>query len=214
MKNSDSTKQYVKGEQTRQHILDVAKAEFLEKGYLGVSIRNIAKIAEVTTGAVFRYFPDKESLFGALVDSVADTVLSMYSKGNQQGYQLLEGGEPQKMWQISDQFIHNFVEYLFANKEAFSLLINCSGGSPYESFIDNLVAEVERQTYAFLQEMLKKEYPCKKLSSVEIHVLISAQYHAIFEIVRHDLSKEDAISRLRLIGEFFRPGWNSIFGGK
>ena len=95
------------------------------------------------------------------------------------------------MWQISDQFIHNFVEYLFANKEAFSLLINCSGGSPYESFIDNLVAEVERQTYAFLQEMLKKEYPCKKLSSDEIHVLISAQYHAIFEIVRHDLSKED-----------------------
>ena len=118
------------------------------------------------------------------------------------------------MWEISDQFIYNFVEYLFVNKEAFSLLINCSSGSPYEGFIDNLVAEVEQQTYSFLQEMLKKEYPCKKLSQDEIHVLISAQYHAIFEIVRHDLSKEDAISRLRLIGEFFRPGWNSIFGGK
>lgn len=211
MKSNDSAKQYVKGEQTRQHILDVAKAEFLEKGYLGASIRNIAKLAELTTGAVFRYFPDKESLFSSLVSPVADTVLSMYSNGNQQGYQLLEDGEPQKMWQISDQFIYNFVEYLFSNKEAFSLLINCSSGSPYEGFMDDLVEEVEKQTFSFLQDMLKKGYPCKNLSNDEIHVLISAQYYAIFEIVRHDLSKEEATARLHLIGDFFRPGWSNIF---
>lgn len=183
MKNSNSSKHYVKGAQTRQHILTVAKTEFLEKGYLGASIRNIAKIAGVTTGAVFRYFPDKESLFHTLVSPVAETVLSMYSTGNQQGYQLLENGDPQKMWQISDQFIYNFVEYLFHNKEAFSLLINCSSGSPYEGFMEHLVAEIEKQTFSFLQEMIKKGYPCKHLSSDEIHVLISAQYYAIFEIV-------------------------------
>ena len=212
MGDGDSPKQYVKGEQTRQHILAVAKREFLEKGYLGASIRSIAKLSEVTTGAIFRYFPDKESLFGALVSPVADTVLSMYSAGGQQGCQLLESGEPQKMWRISDQFVHDFVEYLFGNKEAFALLVNCSGGSSYERFMDRLVAEAEEQTYSFLQEMLRKGYPCKDLSREEIHILISAQYYAIFEIVRHDLSKEDAAARLRLIGDFFRPGWNGIFG--
>ena len=61
MKSNDSVKQYVKGEQTRQHILDVAKAEFLEKGYLGASIRNIAKLAELTTGAVFGIFQIKKA---------------------------------------------------------------------------------------------------------------------------------------------------------
>ncbi len=212
MKNNDSAKQYVKGEQTRQHILDIAKKEFLEKGYYDVSIRNIAKTAELTTGAVFRYFPDKESLFGALVSPVAESVLSMYRSGNEQGYQLLEEGVPQDIWQISEQFIHDFIQYLFANKEAFSLLINCSSGSPYESFMDDLVEEVEKQTYSFLQEMLKKGYPCRNLSTDEIHVLISAQYYAIFEIVRHDLSIEEATARLHLIADFFRPGWDRIFG--
>lgn len=56
MKNSNSSKHYVKGAQTRQHILTVAKTEFLEKGYLGASIRNIAKIAGVTTGSSLSVF--------------------------------------------------------------------------------------------------------------------------------------------------------------
>ena len=136
----------------------------------------------------------------------------MYRSGNEQGYQLLEEGVPQDIWQISEQFIHDFIQYLFANKEAFSLLINCSSGSPYESFMDDLVEEVEKQTYSFLQEMLKKGYPCRNLSTDEIHVLISAQYYAIFEIVRHDLSIEEATARLHLIADFFRPGWDRIFG--
>ena len=78
--------------------------------------------------------------------------------------------------------------------------------------MDDLVEEVEKQTYSFLQEMLKKGYPCRNLSTDEIHVLISAQYYAIFEIVRHDLSIEEATARLHLIADFFRPGWDRIFG--
>ena len=48
-----------KGEATKQHLLELAKAEFLKKGYSEASVRNIAKTAGLTTGAVFRYFPDK-----------------------------------------------------------------------------------------------------------------------------------------------------------
>ena len=41
----------------------------------------------------------------------------------------------------------------------------------------------------------------------------SAEYYAFFEIVRHDTSKEDAVARIKLIVDFFRPGWENLFGG-
>ena len=49
-----------KSEDTKQLILDTAKKEFMEKGYNDASVRSIAKQAGLTTGAIFRYFADKE----------------------------------------------------------------------------------------------------------------------------------------------------------
>jgi AcrR family transcriptional regulator len=202
-----------KGENTKQYILDLAKAEFLEKGYNDASVRNIAKTAELTTGAVFRYFPDKESIFTALVSPVADTMCSMYQKGNQQGFTRLDKGHPQDMWEISDEVTDNLVEYIFANKDTFTLLINCSAGSRYENFVDEFIAEEEKQSIAYLAAMKEKGFSCVDISAQDIHVLLSAQYYAFFEIVRHDTPKEEALKRVRLIVNFFRPGWKKIYGG-
>ena len=44
------------GSSTIDNILNSAKAEFLEKGFKDASLRNIAKQAGVTTGAIYGYF--------------------------------------------------------------------------------------------------------------------------------------------------------------
>ena len=55
-------------EQTTLHlILSAAMQEFLEKGFTSASLRNIAKKAGVTTGALYGYYDSKEDLFEALV---------------------------------------------------------------------------------------------------------------------------------------------------
>ena len=82
-----------KSEDTRQRILNTAKEEFLERGYNDASVRNIAKRAKLTTGAIFRYFPDKESLFVELVKPAADHMLAAYQDGGQRGFDLLSEGE-------------------------------------------------------------------------------------------------------------------------
>ena len=48
---------------TQKKILSVAKKEFLRNGFLNASLRNIAKNAGVTTGALYRYYTSKEDLF-------------------------------------------------------------------------------------------------------------------------------------------------------
>jgi len=52
--------------QRKKHILDTAKKLLLEKGLKSTSINQIAKQAELSVGAIYFYFKDKEDLFAAL----------------------------------------------------------------------------------------------------------------------------------------------------
>lgn len=62
-------------ESTLTRIHQAAKAEFLEKGFRGASLRNIVKSVGMTTGAFYGYYKSKEELFEALVGSPMITSL-------------------------------------------------------------------------------------------------------------------------------------------
>jgi AcrR family transcriptional regulator len=53
-------------EQRKRHILDTARKLLLEKGLAATSINQIAKRSELSVGAIYFYFKDKEELFAAL----------------------------------------------------------------------------------------------------------------------------------------------------
>ena len=54
-------------QRTREKIVAAATALFSERGYEGATIRDIAKAAGMSTGAVFASFADKSDLFGEIV---------------------------------------------------------------------------------------------------------------------------------------------------
>ena len=53
---------------TLEKIQEAAMSEFLDKGFLGASLRQIVKNAGVTTGAFYGYFSSKEALFASIVE--------------------------------------------------------------------------------------------------------------------------------------------------
>jgi TetR/AcrR family transcriptional regulator len=53
--------------ETRQHILDCAEAMFDERGYDGVTIRDLIKETVVKSPTIYYYFGDKEGLFVEVV---------------------------------------------------------------------------------------------------------------------------------------------------
>ena len=61
------------GRQTRQAILDAALGLFADKGYFGTSLRDIAAAVGVRESALYNYYPGKEALFAALIDSARET---------------------------------------------------------------------------------------------------------------------------------------------
>ena len=63
---------------TLENIQKAALAEFLEKGFLGASLRQIVKNAGVTTGAFYGYFSSKEALFASIVEPHAAALMGRF----------------------------------------------------------------------------------------------------------------------------------------
>ncbi|MGP3927847.1 TetR/AcrR family transcriptional regulator C-terminal domain-containing protein [Streptomyces sp. 8N616] len=56
----------------RQAIMEAATAVFMEKGYAGTSMDDIAKLAAVSKQTVYKHFSDKEKLFADIVLATTD----------------------------------------------------------------------------------------------------------------------------------------------
>jgi AcrR family transcriptional regulator len=55
----------------REAILQAARAVFGEVGYGAASVRDIVRRTELAAGTFYNYFPDKESIFRALMEEIA-----------------------------------------------------------------------------------------------------------------------------------------------
>jgi AcrR family transcriptional regulator len=60
--------QVQRSEKSRSQILDSALKLFSHKGYGATSVRDIAEEAGLSKGNVYHHFPDKETIFRALID--------------------------------------------------------------------------------------------------------------------------------------------------
>lgn len=60
-------RQKILSDARRQHVLDAARAVFLELGLEGTSVREIAQRAGYTPGAIYSYFASKEEVYAALL---------------------------------------------------------------------------------------------------------------------------------------------------
>ncbi|MCR4895362.1 MAG: TetR/AcrR family transcriptional regulator [Lachnospiraceae bacterium] len=67
----------IQPEKRKKQILDQAEQLFLERGYYGVNLDDVAAAAEVVRGTVLHYFGSKEQLYKAVLErrSVQDTEL-------------------------------------------------------------------------------------------------------------------------------------------
>jgi AcrR family transcriptional regulator len=66
-------------EKRRQQLIDTARRVFAERGFRGTTTREIASAAGVTEAVIFQHFPDKDSLYTAiLAQKAADPELEAW----------------------------------------------------------------------------------------------------------------------------------------
>ena len=69
------SKRVQQGEATRGVLIETAQRLFAERGYAGASTADIVTAAEVTRGALYHHFRDKEDLFRAVLEATEEQML-------------------------------------------------------------------------------------------------------------------------------------------
>lgn len=200
-------------EKLAAELLEAGKKVFLETGFQGASLREIASMLGVTTGAIYRYYTDKEALFDAIVSEPAEELVNRY-RTSQQMY--AERPLEEQLSGISGVSEENtwMMDFIYDHFDAFKLIVCCSAGTRYEHYIDILV-EIEANSAMLLSEKMREAgYKLPLLNDDLAHMISSGLFNCIFETVRHDMPKDRALEYMGSYQLFYTAGWMKILGLK
>jgi AcrR family transcriptional regulator len=113
------SKQVRDADKTRAAILSASTQLFAEKGFIGASISDIAEIVGVSKSSIYHYFPSKEAILHALIDSFAKEV-----------DQLIKAASKYKLDQKA--VLTEFAEILIRHQDAVRLAPTLMPGAPEE----------------------------------------------------------------------------------
>ena len=147
-------------EETKQNLLKAARAEFLEKGFMNASLRNICKNADCTTGALYFFFKDKEALFDAIVSGYAEKIKSLFlahinaersimqddpaalEKLSKMDYEEFKNKvmlSPENEMADDNVVAVKFFDLIYDDYESLILIVEKSAGTKYQHYLDDLI---------------------------------------------------------------------------
>lgn len=204
MSNEEST--------TLQNILAAGKEEFLQKGFKSASLRNIVKTAGVTTGAFYGYFSGKEALFAALVEEHAKAIMNIFMSAQEDFEKLPEKEKANHMGVESRTSLDKIVDYIYEHFDEFKLLVCKSEGTCYENFVHNMVEIEVDETLAFIDVLRAQGMDVPYMEKAVCHMIVSGMFTGIFELIKHDMKKENAKKYVAEFQNFYIAGWSKILG--
>ena len=201
-----------KQKDTRERIQEAALEEFLDKGFLGASLRQIVKQAGVTTGAFYGYFSSKEALFASIVEPHAAALMGRFMACQTSFAELPEAEQPDHMGVESGSYLHWMVEYICQHRAPVKLLLCRAEGTPYEQFVHNMVEVEVASTLQYMQVLRHLGHEVPELPRSMCHILASGMLSGIFEVVIHDLPHDQALRCVEQLREFYTAGWLKLMG--
>ncbi|MCR5188039.1 MAG: TetR/AcrR family transcriptional regulator [Treponema sp.] len=198
--------------ETKKKILESAKKEFLEKGFMNASLRTIAANAGVTTGAMYRHFKDKDALFCALVDpAIAVTTKAVMSADV---ITHMEEANPigKEHEDLENKVLKDLLDYIYSDFDAFTLLVSKAAGSTHENFVNEISDLYTKNCLETLNWLYEAKYATNKIDEMTIHVIASSLINAFAELILHKIPKERAEEYIRNIRDFFHFGTMHVMG--
>lgn len=193
----------------RDLVVANAKLEFLENGFEHTSMRKIASNVGISVAGLYKLFANKEALFDEVVKPAIVEFDTYYESVKKDSIKKLECEEFDAIW--SGRSIESILNLLYADFDAFKLIICCSTGTKYENFLHDLVVREQKDTEKFVQRLEESGVSVRPVRSEYVHILMRSYYGALFDVVRHDFTRNQAEQFLIVLNKFFEPGWREIF---
>ena len=200
--------------ETKAKLLKSAKEEFLEKGYMKASLRNICKNAGVTTGALYFFFQDKEDLFEALTKDAVEGIYQLMQGHFQEESAMVDDGvlltpeseKHEEDFAIARALIHQ----MYANREMVLLVLTKAQGTKYENIADLFIETCEKHYWSMAQAM-QAAYPEAVVDEKFIHWVAHEQIDAFIHMITHIEDEEEAVRFISQTITYMMAGWYGLF---
>lgn len=194
-----------------ERLVEAARAEFLEKGYEGASLRSIAARAESSKGAIYIRYEDKAELYAAVVRPASDGLIDLMVRTFEEFGSIPADEQEGRMESFADGGIEGMIDYIYDHFDDFKILV-CSGEETlYHEFMDRLVELDTATTYHYIDAVGNDAVTSGRLTPELMHMINTACFTGIFEIVRHDMDRAAAKNYVERLCLFYRAGWATIF---
>ena len=195
---------------TKNRILECAKGEFLSKGFENAQVAEIAKLAKVTTGAIYQHFKNKEDLYDCIVSPICDGFISITNDKNKDFIDSLERDEISIISEELSYITNDLLKYIYDNWKIFRILILNDKTKIYKTFFNTIVENETKMTQLMIEKKNISQY--EHLTFKKLKSLISAQYQGIFALMRTEDDIKNLDNDLHLLFDFFRYGWIGVLG--
>ena len=184
-------------------ILKYGKEEFLEKGFEKASIRNICRKAEVTTGAFYTRYKNKDELFLDIVSDTLDQINTMmYSEEEMPTFSQNQDGETEMGWLFTAQASGEIMNFIYDNYDDMRLLLCYSSGSSCEDFLHIFIDKSTSLVFDYFNNIKDVRFELL-INKEELHLIYTSFWTAMFEPVVHEFSRRQALNYSKILSRFF-----------
>ena len=195
----------------RDHSLDdkitaAARAEFLEKGYTGASLRKIAEKAGVTVGAIQTRYKSKDELFASLLGPLLGEIAALF-QDTRADYDAGIGTDFQAGLKASMEHESAAILHLIFNHYEDAMLLLCrSAGSSLEHYFDGIVQSKITESIAFFHRAGFTD-----IDETLLGLLISAQFDSYRRIVTECSDRKTTEGYMESLMTYHFGGWVAFF---
>jgi AcrR family transcriptional regulator len=159
------------GPERRESILEAALACFVERGFHGTAIPQIAEKANIAAGTIYHYFDSKEALVNALYRhwkaAVAQRVFTAFPQGASSRKQF------QVMW-------HEIVAFALGAPTAFAFIELHN----HASYLDAESLAIDRNVKEFARTMIERAQGEGLVKPLDAYVLMELVFGAFVGMMR------------------------------
>ncbi len=202
----------IKSPNSKERILQCAASEFLQKGWAKSSMREVAKLAGVTTGSLYFHFKNKEALFDALVKDVYDSLLANHRAMYDTFFTMPPDIKKRRAFRFESR--KKTIDFVYENYRAIKLLVCGSAGTRYADFFSLMMEDTYKADVRALSSL--KDFGGVLHSDIDLRLYSAIDksfWNCLFETVRLDIPYEGALKYVALLDEFYEAGWRKILCG-
>ncbi|HOQ11231.1 MAG TPA: TetR/AcrR family transcriptional regulator [Spirochaetota bacterium] len=178
--------------QKRNLILDVAEKIFSQKTFDDVNMRELAREVGISPGAIYTYFPDKESLYVAVslrgFQRAVDIMRDMINSGDD----------------TLDKIAVRYMEEMIDNYDYMRIVQHCimDGKFKTEESIEQL-KEISRELFSIFDAILLKEIDVKDIRPVT-HLIFSVLNGIVFNFGKYPgRTREEGVEHMKKLARLF-----------